>query len=54
MWTLIIMFLYPHVGTVAVAEFYDKAHCLSAKQQVEASVGEFSGQLKTICVAQGE
>lgn len=56
MWTLVILFLYPHVGTATTMEFYNKTACLKAKETIDARLSEMRtsvGQIEAICIYQG-
>jgi hypothetical protein len=54
MWTLIVVFLSPYVGTATNVEFYSKAHCEKAALQVKAELGSPKIVVQTACVYQGD
>jgi hypothetical protein len=54
MWTLLIVFMSPYVGTATTVEFYNKKACFEAKTVVEDSVKSERIQIKAACIYQGE
>lgn len=55
MWTLIVVFLSPYVGTATtVNEISNKALCEKAAIQVKAELSSSKIEVKTSCVYQGD